>query len=209
MGDVKERTAKYNPMKKQIFVLLIIGMVFIPSSCKKEPGKVSYTWTGQKSEGDIAGLVPVCIIWYKYVQPPTDAWEPYKSFNQNNASEMREIILHLLKPEEKEMNPNLKTKDKLSLIFYNGIPEKLTVREVYFRIEDKTFIGPRGKSGKIAKILSEQQEVRSLFYYPFSDIGVDHYGDYFERILQSRELHQKRAEKLKAEKEAEAQKEIK
>jgi hypothetical protein len=193
---------------QRIFTLLIVGMVFIPSSCKKEPGKVSYTWTGQKSEGDIAGFVPVCIIWYKYVQPPTDAWEPYKSFNQNNAFEMREIILQLLTPEEKEMNPNLRTNDKLSLIFYNGIPEKLTVREVYFKIDDKTFIGPRGKSSKIAKILSEQQEVRSLFYYPYSELDSVHYQDHFERILQSMESHQKRAEKLKAEKKAEAQKKI-
>lgn len=194
-------------MRKTIFTLLIVGMFFIPLSCKEEPKRINYTWTGQKSEGDIAGLVPVCIIWYKYVQPPTDAWKPYKSFNQNNASDMREIILHLLKPEEKEINPNLRTQDKLSLIFYNGLPENLTVREVYFRIEGKTFVGPRGKSVELAKILSEQQEVQSLFYYPYSALGASHYGDHFERILQSMESNQNRAEKTKSGKRSRSPKE--
>ena len=96
---------------------------------------------------------------------------------------MREIILQLLRPEEKEPNPGLRTNDKLSMIFYNGLPEKLTVREVYFEIKDKTFVGPVGKSVKLAKILSERQEVRSLFYYPYLDLGPGYYSEDFPRIM--------------------------
>jgi hypothetical protein len=175
-------------------------------SCKKGSKKASYIWAGQTDRWDIARIVPVCIVWYKKVPQLIDAWRPYKAFSQTDANEMREIILQLLRPEEKEPNPGLRTNDKLSMIFYNGLPEKLTVREVYFEIKDKTFIGPVGKSDKLAKILLGRQEVRRSFYYPYKDLGSDHYLEHFYRILESQEVAQKQAEKWKAEKEAEIQK---
>ncbi len=164
---------------KRFAVLLIILLVSL-SSCKKEPKKIDYIWTGQER---ISHLVPVCIVWYKKVPPPTDSWRPYKTFNQNDANDMREIILQLLKPEEKEPNPNLITEDKLSLIFYNGFPEKLTVREVYFEIKDQTFIGPTGKNNKLGQILLAKQEVRKHFYRPYSELGAGHYNEDFYRIM--------------------------
>jgi hypothetical protein len=189
---------------KVLTILLITLSVFI-SSCQEEPKKIDYTWIGKE---EIRHFVPVCIVWYKKVPQLIDAWRPYKAFSQTDANEMREIILQLLRPEEREPNPGLRTNDKLSMIFYNGLPEKLTVREVYFEIKDKTFIGPVGKSDKLAKILLGRQEVRSSFYYPYKDLGPDHYLDHFYRLLDSEEVARKQAEKWKAEKEAEAQKKI-
>ena len=196
---------------KRFTVLLIILSVLIPS-CKKEPPKIDYIWTGQER---ISHLVPVCIVWYKKVPPPTDAWMPYKSFNQNDANDMREIILQLLRPEEKEPNPNLRTEDRLSLIFYNGFPEKLTVREVYFEIKDQTFIGPTGKSHKLGQILLGRQEVNKHFYYPYSELDASYYREDFPRIMEILKSQEKTVEKYKekyrdsekqkAEKEAEAQ----
>jgi hypothetical protein len=189
---------------KVLTILLITLSVFI-SSCQEEPKKIDYTWIGKE---EIRHFVPVCVVWYKKVPQLIDAWRPYKAFSQTDANEMREIILQLLRPEEREPNPGLRTNDKLSMIFYNGLPEKLTVREVYFEIKDKTFIGPVGKSDKLAKILLGRQEVRSSFYYPYKDLGPDHYLDHFYRLLDSEEVARKQAEKWKAEKEAEAQKKI-
>ncbi len=193
-------------MKRFVF-LLIIPLVFL-SSCKKEPKKTDYIWTGQADRLDIEGPVPVCIIWHKYVQPPTDAWMPYKSFNQNDANEMREIILQLLRPEEEEPNPDLRTKDKLSLIFYNGFPEKLKVKEVYFDIKDQAFIGPTGKSRKLCQILVARQEINRFFYSPYLELGAGHYRDDFLRIKEIQESQYNELNRRKAEKETEYKKKV-
>jgi DNA-binding XRE family transcriptional regulator len=187
-------------------IIVFMSLLVLLTSCKKEPPETSYTWTGQEW---IRSLVPVCIVWYKQLPWAETVWEPYKCFSQADANDMRNIILLLTKPEKKEPNPNLKTKNKLSLIFYNGFPEKLTVREVYFEMQDQTFIGPLGKSEKLAKILLRRQEVRRSFYYPYKDLGSDHYLEHFYRLLESQEAAQKQAEKWKVEKEAETQKKTK
>ena len=188
---------------KQLLIgsLMILSVLMV--SCKEEPKKFDYTWTGQEG---IRHFVPVCIIWYKQVPPPLDAWRPYKAFSQADANDMRNIILWLTRPEKKESNPNIETKDKLSLVFYNGFPEELIAREVYFEIQDKTFIGSTGKSEKLAKILLERQEVPSFFYYPYSDLGAGHYRDSFHRILKTQESLCKQVEQLKAQKEVKARK---
>jgi len=202
---------------KRFTVLIMILLVSI-SSCKKEPEKIDCTWTGQTDKWDIASLVPACIIWYKKVPPPLSAWRPYKSFSQTDANEMRNIILELIKPEEKETNIDLKTEDKLSLIFYNGFPAKLTVREVYFNIENQTFIGPTGRSNKLGQILLGKQEIDKHFYYPYSELGSDHYLGDFPRIIEILKSQEKTvekykgkyrdSEKMKSKKEAEPQEKI-
>lgn len=189
---------------KRLLISSLMLLVLV-ASCKEEIKKVDYTWIGQEG---IRHFVPVCIVWYKQLPWADPVWKPYKCFSQTDAEQMREIILQLTRPEKKEPNPHLRTKDKLSLIFYNGFPEKLKVWEVYFEIKDQTFIGPLGESDILAKILLERQEVRSLFYYPYSDLGAGHYNDDFERILQINESQQKLAEKLKPEREAGTQKKI-
>ena len=190
---------------KQLLIgsLMILSVLMV--SCKEEPKKFDYTWTGQEG---IRHFVPVCIIWYKQVPPPLDAWRPYKAFSQADANDMRNIILWLTRPEKKESNPNIKTKDKLSLVFYNGFPEELTVREVYFEIQDKTFIGSTGKSEKLAKILLEKEEVRSRFYQPYKNLDPTHYRDVWERVLKTQESLRKQAEQMKAQREVKDQKRI-
>jgi hypothetical protein len=183
---------------KRLTLLLILLLFFVPS-CTRESPSVDYVWTGQER---ITHLVPICVIWYKKVPPPLDAWKPHKAFSQADANDMRNIILSLTRPEKKEPNTNLKTKDKLSLIFYNGFPDKLKVREVYFEIKDQTFIGPLGESNNLAKILIEKREIPSGFYYPYKDLGANHYRDSFHRILsvlKSQESFPMNAEGLKPE----------
>jgi hypothetical protein len=187
------------------FTILLIFLLCSLSSCGVKPPEVKYNWTGQE---EIRNLVPTCIVWYKQVPPPVDAWRPYKAFSQEDANDMRNIILELTSPEKKEFNPNIESKDKLSMIFYNGFPEKLTVREVYFQIKDKTFIGPVGRSDRLAKILLEKKEVRSGFYYPYRELGSSHYSDSFHRILESQDFLRKQVKQLKVEKQTEDQKRI-
>ena len=186
---------------KKITIPLIILLYFL-SSCSKKKPEINYNWTGQE---EIRHLVPTCIVWYKQVAPPIDAWRPYKAFSQANANDMRNIILLLTKPEDKDPNPNLNAKDKLSLIFYNGIPEELTVREVYFEIQNQTFIGPTGKSEKLAKILLEKEEVWTRFYQPYKNLDPTHYNNSWERVLKTQENLQKQGEQLKTQKEARVQ----
>jgi len=183
-------------MKWSKYLLMPMFLLLFLSSCDKKPQPVDYVWTGQ---GGISQLVPVCIVWYKKVPPPTDAWRPYKTFNQNDANDMREIILQLLRPEEEEPNLGcLRTNDKLSLIFYNGLPEKLTVREVYFEIKDQIFIGPTGKSNKLEQILLAKQEVRKHFYHSYSELDAGHYNEDFYRMMVIRETnHMEELEKIK------------
>lgn len=181
---------------KRITIPLIILLYFL-SSCSKKPPEINYNWTGQE---EIRHLVPTCIVWYKQVPPPIDAWKPYKAFSQADANEMRNIILLLTKPEDKDPNPNLKAKDKLSLIFYNGFPEELTVREVYFEIQNQTFIGPTGKTERLAKILIEKGEVRSRFYQPYKNLDPTHYHDSWERVLKAQESLREEVEQLEAQK---------
>jgi len=171
-------------MRTFVFSCLLLALL---PSCKEESKKIHYIWTGQE---ELRHSVPACIIWYKKVPPPLDAWKPYKCFSQADANDMRSIILLLTIPESKELNPRIKTEDKLSLIFYNGFPEKLTVREVYFVMQDHTFIGPLGKSDNLARILLNKQEVRPLFYYAYSELDECHYLDDFERILQINQSNQ-------------------
>jgi len=188
-------------MKVSVSIALPVILLFL-SSCKEKPKDTDYTWTGQEG---IRHYVPVCIVWYKQLPWADPVWKTYKCFSQTDANDMRNIILLLTKPEDKDPNPNLKAKDKLSLIFYNGFPEELTVREVYFEIQDKTFIGPTGKSEKLAKILLEKEEVRSRFYQPYRNLDPTHYHDSWERVLKTQEHLREHVEKRKAEKEAEAQ----
>jgi len=185
-----------------LFVIVLTFLSCFLSSCGKKPPEVNYIWTGQQ---EIRHLVPICIVWYKQVPPPIDAWRPYKAFNQADSNDMRNIILELTSPEKPESNPNIESKDKLSLIFYNGFSEKLRVWEVYFQIKDQTFIGPRGKSDSLMKILLEKQEIRSGFYYPYKELGAIHYHNSFHRMLKSQESLRKQVEDSKAEEETENQ----
>jgi hypothetical protein len=162
---------------KRLTMLMVILSVFM-FSCKKqaEPEridyakKICYIWTGQTEEEkwDLERQTPVCIIWYKYVQPPHPVWRPYKTFSQNDVNDIRAMLSQLLRPEKEESNPGLRTKDKLSLIFYSGGLETLRVREVYFEIKDQIFIGPTGRSNKLGRILLEKQEIDPYF----SDVNL-------------------------------------
>jgi hypothetical protein len=162
--------------------------------------EVNATWTGEE---EIRQRVPVCIVWYKQLSWDEPVWRPYKCFSQADPNEMRMVISCLTVPEHKEPKPVQRTKDKLSLIFYNGFPEKLTLQEVYFEIKDQIFTGPVGKSEKLAKILLNRKEISAYFYYPYTDLGGMHYFPEQEQVWEVMELQRKQMEKLNTEREVE------
>jgi hypothetical protein len=184
-------------MKRFTAILLTSLSAFLPS-CEKKAAEINYLWTGQE---EIRHFVPVCIVWYKSVSVPDEAWRPYRAFSQSDANDMRSIILRLTDPEKRQTNASIKSRDKLSLIFYNGFPKKLTVREVYFEIKDNTFVGPLGQSDTIAKILLSRKEVQPGFYYPYSELGASHYSNDFYRILRSQDSLRKQVKQIEAQKE--------
>jgi len=167
-------------MKKQTILFMIsitffMFLLFLPS-CKEQ----NYEWNEQES---IQHYVPACIIWYKYVSSPIFAWRPYKSFDQTDSKQMRKILLHLITMEKQDVNIDFIMRDKLSIIFYNGFPEELTIREINFDIEDGIFISPFGKSKKLGDIILHKEDILPQFYYPYKELDPSYYLDNFERIL--------------------------
>jgi hypothetical protein len=136
--------------------------------------KVNYTFL--HAEPEMQSKVPVQIIWYKKIEF-NNAWKPYKELNQQQASDMRKVILYLIESKISSKDP-VQAKNKLSILFYNGYPEQLTVREVYFDISENIPMS-------LLKILEKQEQIESLYYYPYINLGPDHYTEYFERIHQS------------------------
>jgi hypothetical protein len=138
-------------LKKLTFVL-IVGIVLL-SSCEKKRGELVRVWDGQDATLS-AWEYPVSIIWFR--ESARDLWVPYKGFD--TADEIRNIINLIDRPEVNEPAPELRTRNKLSLIYYLGEPAFLRAVEVYFDVNDGVFIGPRGQSRSLGQMLLEKEE---------------------------------------------------
>jgi hypothetical protein len=148
-------------------------------------------WNGQ----DIIlgqSAYPVSIILFK--ESATNLWVPYKSFD--TADEIKRTINLLDKPEANEPMPELRTRNKLSLIYYLGEPAFLRVIEVYFDINDGVFIGPKGKSHELGKILTDKKE-SGLSRYRFHTPPYDE--EFIDRATKSERFIQEEIKKLKTE----------
>jgi len=180
-------------MKRLVFILVVLS-VFL-SSCEKRSEKVK-EWTGLNSISSRL-MPPVCAVWYK---PGPLGWLPNKCFAQG--AELREII-KLLRDEKESELPNalFDGTQKLSLIFYKGNPETLAVREFYFDLHNGTFVWAYGRSQKLGRILIEKEEWGSYYANPTDPNMI-------KRIKEAQESLRKQAERLRAGKEAEAQKKI-
>lgn len=180
-------------LNKILFLLLIIGIIFCPS-CKKNCGETVSIWNKQ-NKLDYKGF-PVSIIWFK--ESASDLWTPYKGFNK--ANEIKSIIQLLDKPEINEIQPELKTRNKLSLIYYLGKPESLRIIELYFDINDGLFIGPKGKSPELGKLMITKEE-SGLERYRFHTPPYDE--EFIDRVEKSQELVREQIKKEKEQKHAE------
>lgn len=156
-------------------------------------------WNGQnKNIDDIRFLGrPVCVIWYKLLS--NDDWAPYKGFTHGR--DIGYFGRCLAEPEVKDPNPHLKPKNKLSLFYYRGMKERLCVVDIYFDMEDTTFVGPLGKSRKLGELLCKKEKSEFLFY---EELSPPYDDDYIKRVKESQRYQQELVQKLK--KEAEAQK---
>jgi hypothetical protein len=99
---------------------------------------------------------PVSVIWFQgYYE------KPYKGFCQ--ANEIKEIVERLESPEIEgpisELPLKLGTRNMLCLFYYKGGKFVDRVAVVDFDIdEDGVFLGPRGKSPALGKLLQEKEE---------------------------------------------------
>jgi len=178
-------------MKKLVLILGVLS-VFLPS-CEEKPEEVK-EWTGLSSISSRL-MPPVCAVWYR--SGPL-GWLPNKCFAQGD--ELREMI-KLLQDERESETPNaaFEGTQKLSLIFYKGNPETLAVRELYFDLNNGTFVWAFGKSDKLGKLLTEK-EVWGSYHPDPNDPNL------IKRAKESQEYLRKQIEKRMAEKEAKAQK---
>ncbi len=151
--------------------LLLITILFLISGCSQ---KISFTFDPEES--GIQSRVPVQVIWYKKVKF-NGSWSPYKEVNQHQAKDMRNLILELLQNQKSYIATN-NSDNKLSILFYNGLPERLTVREIFF--DPKT-------SEKITGFFV-QEKINSTYYYPYEELSPDHYTEWFERLYDKKEL---------------------
>ena len=114
----------------------------------------------------------------------------------------REIINLLRDEKESEIpNPIFKGTQKLSLIFYKGSPETLTIRELSFDLHNGMFVWAYGESPKLGRILIEKESWGDYYADPTDPNRIN-------RIKESQEQLRKHVEQLKAEREAEAKKKI-
>jgi len=196
-----------------IFFLIVIStLVFLEVTekrfdtiCTKKEGsppacREVILWNGQNAFLGHKGY-PVSIVWFR--ESARDLWTPHKGFNQ--ASEIKSIINLLNVPEVNDPIPELRTRNKLSLIYYLGEPAFLRIVELYFDINDGVFTGPKGKSQELGKLLVAKEEsglARYRYHVPPYDEA------FIDRVQESQARLRKQVEQLKAEKEAEAQRKI-
>jgi hypothetical protein len=185
-----------------IFFLTALSiLILIKVEEKPDIYKEVILWNGQnKNIEDIRFLGrPVCVIWYKLWL--NDDWVPYKGFTHGR--DIGYFGRYLAEPEVKEPNPHLKTKNKLSLFYYRGVPARLRVVDVYFDLEDTTFVGPLGKSQMLGELLCKKEKSEFLFY---AELSPPYDDDYIKRVKESQRYQQELVQKLK--KEAEAKRKI-
>jgi hypothetical protein len=181
---------------KKLILLVVIGVLLF-SSCEKKSRESVSVWNSQ--EVTLNSLeYPVSVVWFK--ESAKDLWIPYKGFN--TASEIKNIINLLDAPEIKFPQPELRTRNKLSLIYYLGEPAFLSVIEVYFDVNDGVVEEPRGKSRELGKILLEKQESGLARYRPFTP---PYNEEFINRVEKSEEELRKEIKKLKAQRELEGQ----
>ncbi|MGD0785436.1 MAG: hypothetical protein ABR969_06460 [Sedimentisphaerales bacterium] len=170
-------------MKKLIFLILMItGIFFLSSCCSRTP----YLLTGKTAE--IKNITLVSVIWYK---PGKTGWEVVKSWDTND-SEMKTIRQLLMDAKDEGKLPWHRWY-KLSLFFYNGLPEHFKLKEITFdlkKVSEKKilFEGSAGASYELGNLLSK---------YEFVEKDSELSPGMKDMIRQSKEAQRKAVEVLK------------
>jgi len=147
-------------MKRLIFLILIISCIFFLSSCSKQK---DYLLTGKKAE--IKDLTLVSIIWYKL---GTTGWEIVRTWDTNDPD--MKTIRQLIMDAEGEGELPWRRWYKLSLFFYDGVPENLKLKEITFDFQEVSeknilFEGSVGASYPLGNLLSK-------YWFETRDSGV-------------------------------------
>jgi hypothetical protein len=168
-------------MKKFILIFVICPLLLTSCKTKNDSKNIEKQKESQVKVWDGKNLIfwqkryPLSITWFK---GEPESWVPYKAFD--DANELKGIVNLLDNPEVNEPLPNLKSRNKLSIIYYNGDPNYLNIVEVYFNLENNVFIGPKGKSKKLGDILVSKEESGLAKYrfmsQPFDENGVERFG---------------------------------
>jgi len=155
---------------KLIILLLIISLLCISCKKKQQCEQVQFrVWNGQNFSLEEDYPLPVCIIWQSYSRGTRGNWDEYKSFSQG--VEIKHIIELINSPEIKEQRPDLRTHNKLILIFpfdidnvrmFPIMPVKIV--QLYFDVNDGIFVCPAGKSKILGKIFMDKPE-SGLYMY--------------------------------------------
>ncbi|HOL32665.1 MAG TPA: hypothetical protein PK052_11880 [Anaerohalosphaeraceae bacterium] len=143
-------------MKNTIIYSILLSIMLTCSSCQETEEKIYMpveVWTGRNFHLTEDGL-PVSIIWFR-------ADRPYKGFCQ--AGEIKEVVERLLYPEIAGNIPELPlvlgTRNTLSLFYYKGGKYVSRVAVIEFDIDENGFfLGPRGKTQTLAKLLQDKEE---------------------------------------------------
>jgi len=188
-------------MRKLILIFVICPLLL--TSCKSKNDNKNYenrkgvqvkVWDG-KNLIFWQKRYPLTIIWFK---GEPESWIPYKAFDDANV--LKSIVSLLDKPDTNERLPNLKNRNKLSIIYYEGDPIYLNIVEVYFNLDDGIFIGPKGKSKELGNILLSKAE-SGLARYRFMSQPFDENA--VEKIEKSQEYLREQV-KMKSQKNRES-----
>lgn len=113
---------------------------------------VLYGWESYSPE-------PVCMVWYRPV--PVIGWTGHKRLCSKE--DLTTALRGLQEPEIEQ--PCSGGDQKLSIFFYDGRAEGLCVREVFFRLDSDTFVGPLGRSRMLGQLLINAPQSQP-FYAP-------------------------------------------
>jgi hypothetical protein len=157
-------------MRLSISIMIAISLLCV--SCKEKQQEQVKIWDGNNVVLKHKEY-PKSVIWFK--ESAKDMWIPYKGFCQ--AKEIKKIIKFAEQPEIAELKSDLRAKNKLSLIYYEGVPEEilrarnkhnlspvkgepvlLTAVEIYFDVNDGMFVGPKGRSQELGELLLSKEE---------------------------------------------------
>jgi hypothetical protein len=134
--------------------ILIVPLLFLLSCAPKETHPLVSEWKGPHA--DIRTMIPACIIWYK---PGPSGWVEYKKLC--GTDDLRQAINGLTEPDFEQAGTG--GEYKLSIVFYSDTADSLKVREVFFRLDGDTFVGPLGRSKSLGKVLLKAPDSRPYF----------------------------------------------
>lgn len=153
-------------MNKFASLLLVVCLICV-ASCHKSPAPANtvFFWSGTEKlpEGWPAGASPFVAIWY--TRSNGSSWYEYKKIC--SAKELGAVERGLWSPEIPGSIGST-WENRLTVFYFSRyFSSNLSAIDVPFDIVDRTFVGPRGVSEELGKVLADAPEC------DFSDTFLD------------------------------------